>query len=116
MDLLPFAWILIPIAAIMAGAWTEWLKFKKEQASIGASAESLEASFKELSENMERQNASLINRIQNLEAIVTSAEWDQLTDASSPVALQEPQPEIVLPDPEAENRDEAERIARRLRS
>ena len=116
MDFWPFAWILIPIAGIMAGAWSEWLKFKKEQATLGQSAESLESSFQELSEKLEQQNASLITRIQNLEAIVTSADWDRLTDQATPVALPEPEPEILLPEPEEENREEAERIARRLRS
>jgi hypothetical protein len=116
MNFWSFAWVLIPIAGIMAGAWSEWLKFKKEQATLGASADSLETSFQELAEKLEQQNATLITRIQNLEAIVTSADWDQLTDVSMPEALPEPEPEIFLPDPEEENREEAERIARKLRS
>ncbi len=116
MDFLPFSWILIPLAAILAGAWSEWLKFKKEQATLGASAESLEASFAELSKKLEAQNESLVKRIQNLEAIVTSADWDQVTAAESTPALPEPEPEILLPDPEEENREEAERIARRIRT
>lgn len=116
MDFLSNTWILIPIAGIMAGAWSEWLKFKKEQASLGASAESLEASYKELSGKLEEQHASLITRIQHLEAIVTSADWDQLTESEDPAALPEPEPEVLLPDPGEENREEVERIAKRLRS
>jgi len=111
-----FAWILIPLAAILAGAWTEWLKFKEKQANLGASTESLEASFEELSRNLAAQNESLIKRIQNLEAIVTSADWDRITADETLKSLPEPEPEILLPDPEEENREEAERIARRMRS
>lgn len=116
MNFWPFAWILIPLAGILAGAWSEWLKFKEKQANLGASAESLQTSFKELSENLEKQNASLITRIQNLEAIVTSADWDRVTAAEAPATLPQPEPEILLPDPEEENREEAERIARRIQS
>jgi len=110
-----FAWVLIPLAAILAGAWSEWLKFKEKQAKLGASAESLEAQFDKISGRLEEQNKALIQRIQNLEAIVTSVEWDNVTLAETQ-ALPETKPAIELPTPEQENTDEAARIASRLRS
>ncbi len=111
-----YIWVLIPLAGIMAGMWSEWLKFKEKQARLGSTAESLEASFEDLSNKLEAQNESLITRIQNLEAIVTSADWDRLTEVDAPPALPEPEPEILIPDPEEENREEAQRLARRIQS
>lgn len=111
-----YIWVLIPLAGIMAGMWSEWLKFKEKQARLGSTAESLESSFGELSRKLESQNEALISRIQNLEAIVTSADWDRLTEVEAPAALPEPEPEILLPDPEEENREAAERLARRVQS
>ena len=108
-----FAWVLIPLAGIMAGMWSEWLKFKEKQARLGSTAESLESSFEELSGKLEAQNRALVERIQNLEAIVTSADWDRISPLA---ALPEPEPDILLPDPEEENREEAAKLAQRLRS
>lgn len=103
-------WVLIPVAGILAGMWSEWLKFKEKQARLGHTAESLESSFETLSARLEDQNKALIERIQNLEAIVTSADWDQIA------SLPEPEPQVLLPDPGEENREEAARLAQRLRS
>jgi hypothetical protein len=111
-----FAWVLIPIAGIMAGMWSEWLKFKEKQARLGSTAETLESSFEELSGKLEAQNESLIKRIQNLEAIVTSADWDRLTVGDPQKSLPEPEPEVLLPDPQEEIREEAEKLARRIQS
>lgn len=110
-----FAWVLIPLAGIMAGMWSEWLKFKDKQARLGSTAESLEASFETLSGKLEAQNKALVERIQNLEAIVTSADWDRISPG---VALPEPEPEpeLLLPDPREETREEAAKLAQRLRS
>lgn len=108
-----FSWVLIPIAAILAGMWSEWLKFKKEQAKLGSAAYNLEASLDEVTKRLEAQNQALVERIQNLEAIVTSAEWDRMAPMESAA---EPEPRIVIPDPQEENREEAARLAQRLRS
>jgi len=67
-----FAWVLIPIVAIIAGAWSEWLKFKAKQTQLGSSTTEMERAL----EKMTEQNANLIRRVQNLEAIVTSSTWD----------------------------------------
>lgn len=112
-----FSWVLIPIAGILAGAWSEWLKFKEKQSQLGASAETLEASFETLSKKLEAENQELVRRIQNLEAIVTSADWDQLTTSEPTVSsLPESNGMLELPSMESEIQDEAARIANKLRS
>jgi len=113
-----FSWVLIPIAGILAGAWSEWLKFKEKQSKLGASAETLEASFETLSKKLDEQNQELVRRIQNLEAIVTSADWDQLTATEKMPSSSLPGSNemLELPSMEAEIEDEAARIAKRLRS
>lgn len=108
-----YVWVLIPLAGIMAGMWSEWLKFKEKQARLGNTAESLESSFAELSSRLEAQNRVLVERIQNLETIVTSADWDQISPVST---LPEPEPQVLLPEPGEEEREEAARLAQRLRS
>ena len=35
-------WVLIPIVAILVGAFSEWLKFKGKQAKLGTSTHELE--------------------------------------------------------------------------
>ncbi len=81
----PYLWILIPllipIFGIIAGAFTEWLKFKEKQNQLGTSTSKLEGEVKKLLKAVEQSEArqtALVERIQNLETIVTSAEWDAL--------------------------------------
>ena len=83
----PFIWVLIPIAAILVGAFKEWLKFKEKQLELGQSTASLDSQVKELTEALsfsETEKQSLLNRIQNLETIVTSQVWDVMHDAEKP--------------------------------
>jgi hypothetical protein len=105
-------WVLIPIAFIIMGGWSEWLKFKEKQIKLGASAESLESEFEKMSARLEKQNATLIERVKNLEAIVTSPDWDQLTDSP---ALQAAAPRLEIESQEPTDADEATRIARKIR-
>ena len=44
-----FAWVLIPIVAILAGAWSEWLKFKEKQTQIGTSISEIERALEKMS-------------------------------------------------------------------
>jgi len=108
-----FSWVLIPIAGILAGAWSEWLKFKEKQSKLGASAETLEAEFEKMSSRLEEQNRALIDRIQNLEAIVTSPDWDAIT---LPPALPESSSLIDVESPENVNTKEAASLAQKIRS
>lgn len=124
-----FAWVLIPIVAILAGAWSEWLKFKEKQTQIGTSTSEIERAL----EKMTEQNANLIRRVQNLEAIVTSQTWDDVqSDRLSsqedhsvtentllPETTHHQQIDLDLNDSAMDNdsdTDEVARLARQLRS
>ena len=112
-----FLWILIPLAGIASIAWSEWLKFKRQALQLGSSTAELEStvtSLKEEIEELREERMTLVHRIQNLEAIVTSEAWDTLGSDRELAAAKAPPLEL----PEAEETDEAEqvaRIAKRLR-
>lgn len=119
----PFIWILIPLAAIFVGAFKEWLKFKEKQLELGQSAENLDSQVKALSEALafsESEKESLLNRIQNLETIVTSQVWDVMHDDDKPITdkkleIEAAKPQIELPPEEDKAAEKAEILARRLR-
>src|SRR5436305_1279028 len=69
-------WVLIPITAILAGTFKEWVKFKATQRQLGASTDELEREMAA----MRQLNEVLQERVQNLEAIVVSQTWDALHD------------------------------------
>ncbi len=69
-------WVLIPIVAILVGAFTEWLSFKEKQAKLGTSTSELEKTVAVQQQALEAAQ----RRIENLEAIVTSQVWDVLHD------------------------------------
>ncbi|MBX2822136.1 MAG: hypothetical protein KTR29_20750 [Rhodothermaceae bacterium] len=123
----PFAWILIPLAGILAGAFKEWLQFKQTQNQLGTSTEKLEKKVDVLEkalENSEAQSALLVERIQNLETIVTSQEWDTLdghllkstSEASKDTENKSPllAGQIDPPEDESASMNKAARLARRL--
>ena len=123
----PFAWILIPLAGIMAGAFKEWLQFKQTQNQLGTSTEKLELKVDVLEKALkdsEAKSALLVERIQNLETIVTSHDWDTLDDqllkstseASKDTENKSPllADQIHPPEDEAASMNKAARLARRL--
>jgi hypothetical protein len=69
-------WVLIPVVAILSGVLKTWVK----QRALGASNVELE---KEI-EGMRRERAGLLERLQNLEAIVVSQTWEVLHDRTLP--------------------------------
>lgn len=69
-------WVLIPIVAILSGVLKTWVR----QRALGASNVELE---KEI-EGIRRERASLLERLQNLEAIVVSQTWEVLHDRTPP--------------------------------
>jgi hypothetical protein len=69
-------WILIPLVAILAGTMKDYLKFRARQRQLSASTEGLE---KEVSA-LRKTNQDLLDRVQNLEAIVVSQTWDAIHD------------------------------------
>lgn len=103
-------WILIPLAAIAVGAFEQWLKFKAKQDKLGTSAAQLESAVDELSKQLEASEESRKNlqqRVQNLETIVTSVDWDL-------VSAGQDRPQLDLPE-KTDAEEQARRIARRVR-
>ena len=109
-------WILIPIAGIMAGVLREWIKVNAAQRNLGASTGELEKEVAAL----QKEREVILDRLQNLEAIVVSQTWDALHDRGLTPAERDlkvastVRREIAAPDSEAVNRQRAEQLARRL--
>jgi septal ring factor EnvC (AmiA/AmiB activator) len=106
-------WVLIPLAAILVGGFTEWLKFKEKQDKLGASTTEIEDELHALEAELRRrdeQQQALERRIQNLETIVTSETWDALVDGEAAPSLS-----LEPLEREQDLADRTEQIARRLR-
>ena len=114
----PFSWVLIPLAAILVGAFSEWLKFKAKQQKLGTSTQELENQVVQLERDLQAVRADrdgLARRLENIETIVTSQMWDALHDASAePQPLPPSQPRITLPDVD-EGPSDADRVAQMAR-
>lgn len=120
-------WVLIPLTAILMGGFKEWLAFKAKQDKLGTSTHELEAAVEQLQAALdasEEERAAMARRLQNLETIVTSVEWDALEADSLQVPRQaEPAgparrtpPELELPPAPEEDApaERARKMARRL--
>ena len=112
-----FIWVLIPLAVLALVGFREWLKFKRQSAQIGSSTIELEGLVttlqNEVAELGEERHA-LNQRVQNLEAIVTSEAWDTL--GTDPDLAHAKTPSPRLPDPEdGADAEQIARMARRLR-
>src|SRR4051812_15630603 len=109
-------WVLIPVVAIVMKGFREWLRFKATQRQLGASTVELESEVTAL----QKTNESLLERIQNLEAIVVSQTWDALNDHGLAPAERElkvasvAHRELRPPEPSVANQQRAEQLARRL--
>lgn len=110
-------WVLIPLAGIFVKGFREWLKFKATQRELGTSTSDLEREMALL----RKERETILDRLQNLEAIVVSQTWDALHDKGlSPVERElkvasTARREIAAPDDsETANRQRAEQLARRL--
>lgn len=113
----PFSWILIPVLAILVGAFKEWLKFKEKQRQLGSSADELEKTVKAQQKELEAAQ----RRLQNLEAIVTSQMWDVVHDDALPPseeerALAQARVDLAFPEDDTSDAERAARLARRLRT
>ena len=111
-----FSWIWIPIVAILAGTFTEWLKFKEKHRQLGNSTQNLEKLVAEL----RQRNQALDERLENLEAIVVSQTWDVLQDRNlSPVDRERRLASVAqreLAPPPVPDSQKAEVLARRLKA
>ena len=106
-----YLWILIPLAAIALAGFSEWLKYKRTTANLGNATEELDTAVTSLNKEMgelREDRKRLIQRIQNLEAIVTSEAWEAL--GSDRELAQAKAPPLQIP--EAEEPDDAEQVAR----
>lgn len=109
------SWVLIPVAAILAGLIRDLFKVRAKQQALGTSNRELERDMEEL----RRTNQMLAQRVENLETIVVSQTWNTL---NAPGALDAERPRPIAaaphqpPPPPMEelNRQRAEQLARRL--
>lgn len=111
------SWVLIPVVAILAGVLRDWVRMRAKQKSLGASTSELENEVAAL----QREREVILDRLQNLEAIVVSQTWDAVNDRSLPPPERDlkvastVRREIAAPSAEAVNQQRAEQLARRLR-
>ena len=113
-------WVLIPIAAIAAGAFREWVKFKSKQRDLGRDTDDLERALTTLESRLNEQQATLERRIANLETIITSQTWDLLHDNKLPnedkrLLLTDAAAEVRTLREELGETQKAELLARRLK-
>ncbi len=77
-------WVLIPLVAIVTGTFSRvaktWMKLKAQQQSLGASNRELEQEVTAL----RKDRATLLQRLENLEAIVVSQTWEAVNAHSLP--------------------------------
>jgi hypothetical protein len=110
-------WVLIPITAILSGTLKSWLRLKAKQQALGASTHELEGEVAAL----QKARGDLVERIQNLEAIVVSQTWGALHEKGLSPAGQElklasaARRELTPHEPAAANQQLAEQLAQRLR-
>lgn len=108
--------VLIPIVAILAGTFKSWLRMKAQQQVLGASNHELERDVATLRKDRD----TLLERLENLEAIVVSQTWNVVHDHSLPPAEKEYRVAAavrreVAPAPSVpSNQQRAEQLARRL--
>jgi hypothetical protein len=112
-----WVWGLIPIVAILSKVLRDWVKVRAQQKSLGVSTTELEKEVADL----QRERGAILDRLQNLEAIVVSQTWDAVNDRSLPPPERElrvastVRREIAAPSAETVNQQRAEQLARRLR-
>lgn len=116
-------WILIPLLALLVGAFTEWLNFKSKQKELGTSAHELEKTVRTLEQALEKSEAErrrVVQRLENVEAIVTSEAWDALHGGEDAALSARGTPEPLLDKtsedstPGASDAARAAQMARRL--
>ena len=110
------SWVLIPVVAILAGVIRDWVRMRAKQKNLGASTSELEKEVAAL----QREREAVLDRLQNLEAIVVSQTWNVIHDQALPPPERElrvasaVRRELAAPDAETANRQRAEQLARRL--
>jgi hypothetical protein len=114
---MPELWVLIPVVAILSGVLRSWIKVRARQQFLGASTSELEREVAVL----KKEREVILDRLQNLEAIVVSQTWNAVNDRSLPPAERElkvasaVRREVASPPEEAVNQQRAAQLAQRLR-
>jgi uncharacterized protein YlxW (UPF0749 family) len=73
-------WIfLIPMIAILAGAFKEWLSFRAQQEKLGTST----AELVKIVSSLQEERSDLVRRLENLETIVTSRLWETVRSSTA---------------------------------
>jgi len=109
-------WVLIPVVAILSGVLKTWLKVQSQQRVLGASNHELEREVATLRKDRD----TLLQRLENLEAIVVSQTWNAVHDNSLPPAEKElrvaaaVRGELAPAASVPSNQQRAEQIAQRL--
>jgi hypothetical protein len=106
-------WILIPLAGIAVGAFKHWLEFQRETRNSTSELDGVVGELtRELQAGRERER-ELVERLENLEALVTSRLWRAVQEDPMPgTATREPSPHAPPPPDPAR---EAELARARLR-
>ena len=119
-DVSGWIWVLIPLAAILAGTFKEWAKVQSRQRELGSSTDDLEKAVGALEAKLRDRQAALEQRVANLETIITSQTWDTLHDnrlssADKKLLLEDSESELRTLREELGDARKAELIARRLK-
>jgi len=112
----PWVWVLVPVVAIIARVFRDYLRLQTQQRALGTSSRELER----VVEDLRTTNQTLAQRVENLETIVVSQTWNVLhapaasdSEREQKVAATVRQ-EVHAPATEEMNRQRAEQLARRL--
>lgn len=95
-----FIWVLIPLAGIALGGFTEWLKFKEKSAQLGDATNALQDVFSEMSSELDtlrETNDKLTRRVEILEAIVTDESYDEMLEKRLAQKVEQVTPLLELP-------------------
>jgi hypothetical protein len=111
-----WVWVFIPIVAILARVFRDYVRLQTQQRVLGTSNRELER----VVEDLRTTNQTLAQRVENLETIVVSQTWNVLQAPAASDSEREQRVaatvrhEVQPPATEEMNRQRAEQLARRL--
>jgi uncharacterized protein YlxW (UPF0749 family) len=115
MEVITWVWVLIPITAIVARVFRDYVRLQTQQRVLGTSNRELERVVEELRQT----NQTLAQRVENLETIVVSQTWNAVNAPGAEAERQQRlaasvRHEAHAPATEEMNRQKAADLARRL--
>jgi hypothetical protein len=111
-----WVWVFIPIVAILARVFRDYIRLQTQQRALGSSNREME----KIMEELRQTNRTLGQRVENLETIVVSQTWNVLNAPGASEAEHQQRVaatirhEVPAPATEEMNRQRAEQLARRL--